>query len=115
MTNQQISHIKKLIKLNREMLMAEMKHAKATGIRHQPTKTTFKKRRKQKKLLNELEPETLHLILKLILETTDELTKPKGLNRQTLETLTKEEKVDMILNTRYLHEYLSEALVNHQA
>ena len=107
MTDKQKSTIEKLIKLNQEMLMAEINHAKKTGIRHQPNKTYFKKLRKQKKLLSKTDTATLRLILEILLEETDEITKPKGLKENELDTYSKETMIDIILSTRYLHEYLA--------
>ncbi|MGM0435880.1 MAG: hypothetical protein ACQEQA_02405 [Bacillota bacterium] len=110
MTDTQKRTIEKLIKLNQEMLMAEINHAKKTGIRHQPNKTYFKKLRKQKKLLSKTDEPTLRLILEILIEETDEITKPSGLKASDLDTYSKEEMIEIIVNTRYLHEFLAAAI-----
>jgi hypothetical protein len=110
MTDKLRRTIKKLITLNQKMLMAELKHAKETGIRHQPNKRYFKELKKQKTLLKKTDKDTLCLILSLILVETDELTRPSRLKRSALETYTKDQMISIIVNTRYLHEYLESAL-----
>jgi len=90
--------------------MAEIEHARKTGIRHQPNKTYFKKLAKQKKLLKKTDLRTLRLILAILLEETDEITKPSGLKESALDTYSRETMIDFILSTRYLHEFLENAL-----
>lgn len=110
MTIKQKTTIEKLIKLNQEMLMAEINHSKKTGIRHQPNKTYFKKLRKQKQLLSKTDETTLRLILEILLEETDEVTKPSDLKANEVDAYSKETMIEIIVSTRYLHEFLASGI-----
>ena len=115
MDKRMVKEMKKLIKHNRRMYAAEMDHAEKTGLRHYPNKTYFKELRKQKKILESMARTDLRTLLHKLYAITDELTRPRQLKPSFIDRASKDEAIEMLVTTRYLHEFLGEILEAEQA